>query len=505
MSKQIQVSTGIVVAVAVAVTVILFMAARSELTPHLSAQVDERSAQVDDRGFGGARATQPVGAATFREIAAAQMPMVVNIRTESRRQTRDLTEFFDGSDLLERFFGRPEMLPAPRDRITVGAGSGFIIDKAGLVLTNNHVVAGATTITVALYAEEDGEEYSARVVGRDPLTDSALIELTEKPSTDLPVATLGRAQDVRPGDWVMAIGNPFNLAHTVTVGVVSATGRPFPISEGRWQDVLQTDAAINPGNSGGPLLNLRGEVIGMNTAIVSGGPTVGNVGVGFAIPIDVVRDLLPELRKGTITRGRIGVRISPVTKELAQPLGLNDARGALVRMVEKGSPASEAGIKPGDVIVSYNHKRVDKSEDLVDMVTRTEPGTRIPIELIRERERQKLQVTVAKLELDNVDAGPGEPADTAFGMSLRDVTPEIRRRLDVPSSRAGAVVAGVEQLGPAARAGIRAGDVILEIGRQPVTSASQAAAALERINAGEPVFLLLWRDGQELFVTATRQ
>jgi serine protease Do len=412
-NKRNDIIVAVIVAVLVAVT--LFIAVRMELTPGISAQSSQQTVATT----GTTSWPQLLGAATFRDISRAQMPMVVNIRTESRRQTRDLTEFFDGSDLLERFFGFPQLPRLPRDQITQGAGSGFIIDKKGLVLTNNHVVAGATKITVALYAEEDGEEYNARVIGRDPLTDSALIELTEKPSNDLPVATLGSSGEVQPGDWAIAIGNPFNLAHTVTVGVISAIGRPFPVSEGRWQDVLQTDAAINPGNSGGPLLNLRGEVIGVNTAIVSGGLVGGNLGVGFAIPIDVVRELLPELCEGTITRGRIGVQISPVTKDLAEPLGLKEARGALVRLVEKSGPAAAAGIEPGDVIVRYNDEAVEESDDLVEMVTRTAPDTTVPVEVVREGQRRTVRVTVARLELEDADVRPGEPADTGFGWTQR--------------------------------------------------------------------------------------
>jgi serine protease Do len=297
--------------------------------------------------------TGSIDAQTFRQIAERQAPMVVNIRTESRRQTADLSEFFDGGDPFERFFGRPQpRLPQrPRDRITEGAGSGFIVDTGGFILTNNHVVEGATRIAVALYGAQAGKEYDARVVGRDPLTDSALIELTEKPRESLPQAVFGRSATMKAGDWVMAIGNPFNLTHTVTVGVISAIERPFPLAEGRIQDVLQTDAAINPGNSGGPLLNVRGEVVGINTAILANGPFAGNVGVGFAVPIDAVRELLPELRRGDVTRGRIGVQITEVTEELVEPLGLDDRAGALIRLVDRDGPAGDAGIEPGDVIV----------------------------------------------------------------------------------------------------------------------------------------------------------
>jgi serine protease Do len=254
----------------------VFVVAFSNVGPYLAAQ-------SADRPVDGGSTALPFGPQTFRDMARAQMPMVVNIRTESRRQTRDLSQFFDRKDLFDRFFGFPRVPPQPRDQITKGAGSGFIIDHSGLILTNNHVVESATAITVALYAEEEGREYDARVVGRDPLTDSALIELMEKPSEQLPVATLGRSDAMKPGDWVMAIGNPFNFAHTVTVGVISAIERLYPVSEGRWQRVLQIDAAINPGNSGGPLLNLHGEVIGINTAIGTGAAP-RNVGVGFAIP-----------------------------------------------------------------------------------------------------------------------------------------------------------------------------------------------------------------------------
>ena len=228
----------------------------------------------------------PLTATTFRDIAKVVSPAVVNIRTESRQRAQDLSDFF-GPDLFERFFGQPtprQQPQQPRDRVVQAAGTGFLIDKAGFILTNNHVVEGATRIRVSLYGGDEDQEYEARVVGRDPLTDSALIELTEKPDHTLPEVKFGDSGQMYPGDWVMAIGNPFGLAHTVTVGIVSAVERSFPISEGRSAQVLQTDAAINPGNSGGPLLNLRGEVVGINTAIISEG-AARNVGVGFAMPI----------------------------------------------------------------------------------------------------------------------------------------------------------------------------------------------------------------------------
>jgi serine protease Do len=437
----------------------------------------------------------------FRQIAEAQTPMVVNIRTEVRQQTRNLTDFFGGGP-LQRFFGAPETPQDGGGIVSEAAGSGFVISDDGTVLTNNHVVAGASKISVGLYGHEE-EEYNARVIGRDPLTDSALIQLTEKPDGTLPVARLGDSNAVKPGDWVMAIGNPFNLAHTVTVGVISATGRPFPVSEGRWQDVLQTDAAINPGNSGGPLLNLRGEVIGINTAILSGGASAGNVGVGFAVPIETVRELLPQLRSGTITRGRIGVQVTPVTKALAKPLGLDAPRGALVRSVERGGPAAAAGIMAGDVIVSFNGNPIEKSDALSTAVSRMKPGTSVPIEIVRAGRRQMLTVKVAALEpeADQQATDSGGSSEGRFGVALGDLTPQIRSQLNLPGNRAGALVASVVQGSAAAHAGLRPGDVILEVNRKPVGNASDAVAALRAVAPKDVALLLVWRQGQEVFIT----
>jgi serine protease Do len=257
-----------VVLVAMASLVVgMVIASRLDLSPASSAQTLAIPA-TNSTPLGG-----PVDATTFRTIAKAQSPMVVSIRTESRQRTQDLSEFFGGDDLLERFFGtpgqrrgqEPPLQRRQQPRVTQAAGSGFIINKDGFIITNNHVVEGATKIAVQFYEEDD--EYEAQVVGRDPLTDSALLQLIEKPNRPLPEAKFGDSSQMEPGDWVMAIGNPFGLAHTISVGVISATSRPFPVAEQRSANVLQTDAAINPGNSGGPLLNLRGEVSGVNTAL----------------------------------------------------------------------------------------------------------------------------------------------------------------------------------------------------------------------------------------------
>jgi serine protease Do len=443
----------------------------------------------------------PIGTSqTFRRIAETATPMVVNIRTESRRQTRSLTDFF-GRGAPNPFFG--DGVPESPPDITEGAGTGFVIDPGGLILTNSHVVTGATRITVGIYAD-DNQEYAAKVVGRDPLTDSALIQLVEKPATALPAATLGSSAAVKPGDWAMAIGNPFNLAHTVTVGVVSAVGRAFPVAEGRYQDVIQTDAAINPGNSGGPLLNLRGEVIGINTAILTGGSR-GNVGVGFAVPIDTVRELLPQLREGAVTRGRIGVEVTPLTRALAGPLGLKEPKGALVRVVQRDGPAAKAGLRPGDVIVSFAGTPIGDSSELVGLVSRAKPGTTVPVAIVRNAQRQTLQVPIEALTTEDTDPqSAGSEGGARWGMAVRDVTSEIASQLGLPAGRRGAVIVTVEPGSPAARAGLRPGDVLLEVNRSPVRTSSEAVAALRGARADTPVFLLVWRGGQEQFITMSR-
>src|SRR6188472_18044 len=319
----------------------MVIASRLDLTPASSAQSTVAVPPMNSAPLSG-----PVDASTFRNIAKAMSPAVVNIRSTSKQRAQEMSEFFGGGsggnqdDLLERFFGNQGRGQAPRQRPreqeTQAAGTGFVINKSlGYILTNNHVVEGATKVEVNFLGEEGDVYHEAKVVGRDPLTDSALIQLVE-PKKDLIEMKFGDSSQMQPGDWVMAIGNPFGLAHTVSVGVVSATARSFPIAEQRFADVLQTDAAINPGNSGGPLLNARGEVVGINTAIYTDSRQAGNIGIGFAIPINSVRELIPQLQAGKITRGVIGVSVAPVPMESLADFGLKERRGALVSTVSKG-------------------------------------------------------------------------------------------------------------------------------------------------------------------------
>ena len=506
----------------------MVLASRLGLAPESSAQT------VAAPPANSAPLTGPLTATTFRDVAKVVSPAVVNIRTESRARAQDLTQFFgggggqggqgqggqggqgQGGDLFERFFGRPQQ-QRPREQIVSAAGTGFIIDRAGYILTNNHVVEDATKIEVYFFGEED-QGYAARVIGRDPLTDSALIELTEKPDHALPEVKFGDSGQIFPGDWVMAIGNPFNLSHTVSVGIISAIGRPFPVAESRFAQVLQTDAAINPGNSGGPLLNMRGEVVGINTAIISDSRQAGNVGIGFAIPINVVRELLPQLRSGKVTRGRIGVGIGAIPPDAIDEFGLKDRNGAVVLNIAPNSAAARAGIEPGDVITSYNGKPIRNRDELVAMVTATKPGTTVPVVVIRDKQQRTISVTVEELDLtaeasglrgdprpnDN-DNGPVAEPTTGFGLTLGNITPQLAQELRLDRNVRGAVIMEVEPGSPAARVGLSEGDVITRVGRQPIQNAAEARDELARIPSGGTALLRVSRNGQETFVTVTKE
>jgi serine protease Do len=468
--------------------------------------------------------TGPIDATTFRNIAKVASPSVVNIRTESRQRAQELTDFFGGGggdDLLERFFGGGQggggrQRQQPRDQIAQAAGTGFIISKEGLILTNNHVVEGATKIEVGFYGDDADVFYEAKVVGRDPLTDSALIELTERPKRELMEVKFGDSGQMQPGDWVMAIGNPFSLAHTVSVGVISATERPFPISDGRWADVLQTDAAINPGNSGGPLLNIRGEVVGINSAIYADARQAGNIGIGFAIPINVVRELLPQLRSGKVTRGVIGITVQDVPVDALAEFGLRERRGALVGSVNSGGPADKAGLEPGDVIVEFNGKPVRRRDELVSFVVSTKPGTTVPVKVLRDKQERTINVTIDELNLDQETTrsarrndAPGDPSadqeTEGFGITLSALTSDVARRLRLPSDVEGVLVSDVDPTSNAARQGIREGDVILQVNRRAVRSPQEARRILDSVSSGGTAFFLIMRGGQQTFVTVRKQ
>ena len=499
------------------VAVGMVIASRLDLAPRSMAQA------VNVPASNSAPLSGPIDAGTFRNIAKAQIPTVVNIETEARARSRDTNEFFS-DEFLNRFFGGPQQRNAPRGQgpqgprgeapVREGRGTGFIIDRSGFILTNNHVVEDADVIRVRLFGGGRTESYQAKVVGRDALTDSALIQLTEMPSAALQEAKFGDSEQVQQGDWVMAIGNPFGLGHTVTVGVISATGREFPVTATRDTHMLQTDAPINPGNSGGPLLNIRGEVVGMNTAIYTSEAQQSNLGIGFATPINTLRDLVPQLRTGKVVRGVMGVFVNrDFSRQEAEALGIKDGRGALISQVIRGGAAEKAGIQRGDVIVEFNGRPVQDNVALVQMVMATRPGTSVPVTVVRDKQRRSLNVVVEELDLDAEAGTPTgrredttpEPEETGFGMTIEPISPEVAREVQLPRNRGGAMISSIERRSPAANAGLAPRDIILEVNRQAVTTPSQVTRALQSAPAGQPVFLVVWRDGTEIFVALTKR
>jgi serine protease Do len=522
-TRKISLFYAVLIALAsMAVTAVI--TSRMDLTPVSSAQT------VAVPPTNSAPLTGSIDATTFRNIAKATAPAVVNIQTLGHARGRDLTEYFgsQGDDLLRRFFGGGDDQAQPprgggrsgrggqRNQPPEISGTGFIVDKAGFILTNNHVVEDADDIRVSLFGAERGETYAAKVIGRDLLTDCALIQMTELPKQPLTEVRFGDSNQMEPGDWVMAIGNPFRLGHSVTVGVISGLGRPFGGVAGRVQNMLQTDAAINPGNSGGPLLNVRGEVVGMNTAIYTD-RSEANIGIGFATPINALRDLIPQLRQGKVVRGVIGVQVATdrLTAESAKAFGLPSANGALVSTVNPKGPADRAGLQPGDVIVDYNGKPVKDSDTLVTDVVNTKPGTTVPLTYYRNNQKKTTNVTIEELDLEaeqgraaartSPQNTPEQQTSTALGMTLDAITPEIARRLDLPHNEGGAIISDVEPNSPASVAGLAPGDVILEVNRQPVSNVSQITRELQKVSPGQPVFLLIWRDGSTTFVTVTKR
>ena len=424
----------------------------------------------------------------FVTLSKEVRPMVVHISSSSSASQRS-NPFREGEpfgDFWRRFFG--ERLPqSPTPSPSRSVGSGFIVDPKGYILTNNHVVEEGQDLTVKL---ADGSEHRARVAGRDPKTDIALVKIDT--GRDLPVARLGDSAALEVGEWVLAIGNPFGLEHTVTSGIVSAKGRR--IGAGPYDNFIQTDASINPGNSGGPLINLRGEVVGVNTAIFSRGG--GNIGIGFAIPINLVKQLLFQLRdEGKVTRGWLGVVIQDVNAEMAEALGLEEARGALVTNVSQGSPAEAAGMQVGDVIVTFDGSPVRASSELPLIVARTPVGKTVDVMIQRDRRPAALRVTVAKLGDDEVFVALED--DNDLGLTVRDAQARFR-----PGSqgRRGVVVTEVESGSPAETAGIRAGDVILEIDRKRVDSVRDFRRVVGGLDKGTGILFLVRREDTTLFL-----
>ena len=446
------------------------------------------------------------GLPDFARLAELLSPSVVNISTTSAAEppTRhgpggpggpnspfgggggENDPFHEFWEPFEHFFG-----PMPRQPFKQKSlGSGFIINRDGLILTNNHVVENAEDIVVRLANEK---EYKAKVVGRDPKTDIAVIRI--EGASDLTAATLGDSDNLRVGEWVMAIGNPFGLEHSVTAGIVSAKGR-F-IGQGSYDNFIQTDAAINPGNSGGPLINLKGEVVGINTAIFS--RSGGNIGIGFATPINIAKEELPELQeKGKVSRGWLGVLIQKVTPEIAESMGLDDAHGALVADVMKDGPAIAAGVKVGDVIVEYDGKPVKDSNELPLLVARTPIGRSVTLKLLRGKKTETVSVKIGELKEEEVALeSKGTPE---FGLTVQPLTPDIAESLGLSDEIKGVVVASVEPGSAADDAGLRRGDVIVEVNQKPVKDVASYRKAVEGAGKGKSLLFLVRRGDNTIFL-----
>jgi serine protease Do len=431
---------------------------------------------------------------TFADLAEASSPGVVNISAEKTFTGHPLEEWFG----IPNFpFQMPEQQPIPRERkqVVPSLGTGFVISSDGYIVTNNHVIEDVEKITVKF---NNRRELPATVVGRDPKTDIGLIKVeSSEPLFALP---LGDSESVRPGEWVVAIGNPFGLEHTVTAGIVSAKHRN--IEHGAYDDYIQTDAAINPGNSGGPLLNLAGEVIGINTAINPRANTIG-----FAVPIDMAKAVLPQLRaSGHVTRGWLGVVIQGVSPEIAEELGLEETKGALVSKVIEDGPGAKAGIEKMDVIREFDGKPVNEYDDLPKIVASTPVNKKVDISVIRNGKRVVLHPKIALLEEpEAVQKTSGAPAPQggakSFGLSVQDLTGAVAEQLGLEDTK-GVVVASVDPDGPASEAGIRRGDVIVEVDRHEVKDAKALQKALEK--SDDRALLLVRRGDNQLYLTVKR-
>lgn len=441
-----------------------------------------------------------LGLPSFIELAQTVKPAVVNISTtkiiKGGREFRHFLGPFDRQepfhDFFEFFFrGLP-----PEDLKQQSLGSGIIISKDGYILTNNHVIEKADEIKVKVADME--EEMDAEVRGKDPKTDLALLKVD---AGGLTVGHLGDSDEIRVGEWVMAIGNPFGFSHTVTVGVISALGRrglELMGSEPSYQDFIQTDAAINPGNSGGPLLNTRGEIIGINTAIFS--RSGGYMGIGFAIPCNMAKDIIPQLReKGKVTRAWLGVYIQKVTPALARSLGLEKPRGALVARVVPDGPSDKAGIKQEDVILKFDGSDVDKMNQLPTMVANNPVGKDCEVEVLRRGKKKRIRVTLGELP-DEVELERVSVEEEELGIEVQNITPELARYYNLEDRR-GVIVTHVEGGSPADRAGFKRGDIILEIERQKVTDIGDYRRLIKQGMKGErPVLFLVKRGDNTIFL-----
>ena len=448
----------------------------------------------------------------FAQLAARLVAVVVNISTTQTNPPptpkggpeaqlpgpgAPLDEFF------RDFFGDKGAPggPNPSAPRAASLGSGFIVDASGLIVTNNHVIANAEQITVTL---SDDTTLQAEVIGRDAVSDLALLKV--EPKVALPAATWGDSTKARVGDWVLAIGNPFGLGGTVTSGIISATARD--IHSGPYDDFLQTDASINRGNSGGPMFNLAGEVIGINTAIFS--PSGGSIGIGFAIPSAFARPIIDQLKAtGKVERGWIGARIQPVTEDIAEAIGLDKSRGAMIAAVDPASPAAQAKLQPGDVILAYDGKPIDRSRQLPRLVADTVPDTLVKLTMWRDGKDQEVELKVAALNPNRSAPPPPEPEKPkpppsveALGLRFAKLTADLRKQFSLPDAAKGVVITDVPQNSPGAAQGLRPGDLVVAVGHETVGSLDevQQKIAAAKKNGHKNVLVRVEREGSARFI-----
>lgn len=454
---------------------------KTEITP-VSVAVDDRPLDRSGRF-----------STSFAPVVKKVSPSVVRVFTATKPKVATYPDGFTPEDPFSWFFGPNRRgrgmyreLPMPRQQ---GVGSGVIVTKDGYIVTNNHVVEGADEVKVAF---QDGRDFNAKVVGKDPKTDLAVLKVDAK---DLPYIEMADSDQIEVGDLVLAIGNPFGIGQTVTMGMVSAKGRGNMGLD--YEDFIQTDAAINPGNSGGALVDGEGRLIGINTAILS--RSGGNQGIGFAIPTNLAKHVMESLAKdGRVARGYMGVLIQDVTPALAQAFGLEERTGALIGDVTDSSPAQKAGLKDGDVITEFNGKEVRDSRQLRLMVSQTKPGSEVPVKVLRDGSLKTYEVTLKELpgseQLAKADAPQPEEQGTLNGVAVSDLDARTRRQLELPSDLKGALVSDVAPDSAAAEAGLRSGDVILEINREPVNDADDAVRMTNSAK-DKTTLLRVWREG----------
>ncbi|MEJ7624426.1 MAG: Do family serine endopeptidase [Pyrinomonadaceae bacterium] len=438
---------------------------------------------------------------SYADIVDRTSPAVVRIEADQKRKSPANVERQSPEDFF-RQFQQPQQEQRPQ--IERGLGSGVMVDANGHILTNNHVVEGAEKITIAM---SDNKTYEAKVVGLDAPSDLAVLKIE---ATGLPFLNLGDSDTVRVGDIVLAIGNPLGIGQTVTAGIISAKGRRTGLSDGSYEDFLQTDAPINRGNSGGALVSLNGELIGINSQILSGGPSGGSIGIGFSIPSNMAKSVMDQLiQNGRVRRGLLGVGLQNITDDMEKALELTEKKGALVGSVQRGSSADKAGIKRGDIITAINGERIEDRNILRNKIAGTAPGTEIKLTVSREGRETDLSATLDEFKAEDSraesktadDGGTSKENQSGkLGVTLEPVTPEITKRLGLENEGEGLLVTQVEQSGPAAEAGLSRGDVILEVNRRVVKSIEDVRTALDG-SGGRPVLLLVATRGRTIYLT----